>query len=185
MRLPFSLTLAAVLALGAASPATCQSTPSAEQDHRALSSQNAAEIPSEWRDSKQTLVRDVLRFLQAEDLRALASITVNSEDYKTVVWPQLPISNPRNNIPFEYVFGRHNQISRGGLLIKVNDFKGKNFTVVKFTERPERDKYADIRIIPVGDVIVTDSEGKEFEVRLLGSILESKGRFKVFSYKTD
>lgn len=160
-----------------ASPGTSDSVPAAPTAHEA--------IPSEWRDTKEGLLRDVVQYLQSENLKGLSAITVDSADYKTVVWPELPISNPRNNIPFEYVFGRHNQISRGGLLLKLKEFKGKRYEVVRFEERPERDQYKEIRIIPIGEIVLRDTEGKETEVRLVGSILEHKGRFKVFSYKTD
>ncbi len=157
--------------------------------HR-LSGQSTTEeavdtIPSEWRDTKDEVVRDVLKYLQQNDLRSLTAITVSAEDYKTVVWPELPISNPRNNIPFEYVFGRHNQLSRGGLTIKLREFAERHFEVVSFELRPERDKYEHIHIYPVGKVVIRDADGATFDTRLLGSILEYNGKFKAFSYKTD
>lgn len=166
-------------------PALGQTASTAKNPPPASSSADTQPIPSEWRDSKEALLGDVLRYLQAGNLRGLAAITVDSADYKAVVWPELPISNPRNNIPFDYVFGRHNQLSRGGLFLKLKDLKGKRFEVVRFEERPERDQYKEIRIIPIGEIVLKDAEGKELEVRLVGSILEHKGRFKVFSYKTD
>lgn len=142
-------------------------------------------IPSEWRDTKDEVIRDVLEYMQKNDLRGLTAITVSAEDYKTVVWPELPISNPRNNIPFEYVFGRHNQLSRGGLTIKLREFADRHFEVVSFEVRPERDKYEHIHIYPVGKVVIRDADGKTFDARLIGSILEYNGKFKAFSYKTD
>jgi hypothetical protein len=151
----------------------------------ASTSAESEPVRSEWRDSKEALLGDVLRFLQTDNLRGLAAITVDSVDYKAIVWPELPVSNPRNNIPFEYVFGRHNQLSRGGLLLKLKELKGKRYEVVRFEERPERDQYKEIRIIPIGEIALKDADGNQTEVRLVGSILEHKGRFKVFSYKTD
>lgn len=166
-------------------PVAGQTAAETEPAQATTASSEKEPIRSEWRESKEALLRDVLRYLQAENLRGLAAITLDSADYQAVVWPELPISNPRNNIPFEFVFGRHNQLSRGGLLMKLKEFKGKHYELVRFEESPERDKYKAIRIVPIGKIVLRDATGKELPVRLIGSILEHNGRFKVFSYKTD
>jgi hypothetical protein len=135
--------------------------------------------------SAELLGREVLGALRQRNESRLRELAVDGEEFRRHVWPGLPAARPERNVPVDYVWGDLRQKSELGLRRTVQTYGGQHFELrsVKFAG-PSTD-YGSYRIHRETVLVAVDAAGRESELRLLGSMLELNGQWKVYSYVVD
>jgi hypothetical protein len=127
----------------------------------------------------------VLDRLAARDRGTLLSLAVDEDEFRELVWPELPSARPEVNLPVEYAWGRLSQNSRLHLARTLAAHGGRRYTLVavRFGDQPQQ--YASFTVHPEAELDVRDVTGAVMTLRLFGSLLERDGHWKVFSYVVD
>jgi len=120
--------------------------------------------------------------LAANDLQALKDLAISKEEFQAYVWPELPASNPRTNIPFDYVWNDvfFRSMNRMGRTYK--HFQGHRIEVVKLGTRKNPETFATHTAWPGYEMTIRVDGGPEEELPLFGTLIEMDGVFKVYSY---
>jgi hypothetical protein len=131
------------------------------------------------------LARSVAAAFERADLSALHALSLNEQEFRDHVWPELPAAKPERNLPFSFVWGDLHQKSEASLSRTLVSVRGQRFDVVAVRPLGDVTHYKTYAVHRETELTVKNSEGKEQKLRLFGSILEKDGQFKVFSYVTE
>jgi hypothetical protein len=131
------------------------------------------------------LARAVAAALERADLPALRALSLNEQEFRDHVWPDLPASRPERNLPFSYVWGDLRQKSEASLSQILAETNGRHLEVLAVRQLRPTTQYRNYVVHRQTQLTVRDTGGNVEDVRLFGSILEKDGQFKVFSYVTD
>jgi len=87
-------------------------------------------------ESEEALVEAVLEALAFEDREALQGFLVSREEYRTLLWPQMPDSQ---HATFDFVWGLNEKNSRKALGEMLNEYRGMQLELIElvFTSDPE------------------------------------------------
>ena len=136
--------------------------------------------------SPGALAKAFLEALNRKDAEALEQFGLNEEEFRLHVWPELPVSQLKKPLPFEYGWNDLKQKSMNSLRRTYTTFGGRNLTFVRLEFEDETTHYSTFKVHRDARVVVFDEEQqKEMRLDLFGSIMEKDGRFKLFSYVTD
>ena len=187
-----------IAALGAVScgSQTTDSTASEESgqgapadDARAPESRSAEEEQIELANTHLTpreLAEDFLVALRDRDDDALIALALSEEEFRAVVWPELPSSRPERNVPFEYAWGDLNQKSRNELRRTLARYGGEEMEFVRIEFDDETTDYAGVfKVHRDARLVLVDEHGHMSRLDLFGSVIEKGGRYKIFSFVTD
>jgi hypothetical protein len=133
--------------------------------------------------SPQALAGAVLQAMTAGDLERLRAMALTEEEFRAHVWPHLPASRPERNVPFDFVWDMLQQNSDGYLrqsVSRVHDVPA----LLRVEFAGETSTYGDVAVHRDTELVVAAGEG-EARIRLLGSMIEQNGAWKVFSYVVD
>jgi hypothetical protein len=135
--------------------------------------------------SAESLAREVLVALAQRNEHRLRELALDEEEFKRHVWSGLPAARPERNLPLAYVWSDLRQKSDQALRSTLQTHGGKHYQLqsVKF-DGPTTD-HGTYRVHRETVLVVRDSAGTANELRLLGSMLEKDGQWKVFSYVVD
>ena len=136
------------------------------------------------RGSAMDLAADVMRAFERRDAAALDVLALSETEFRDHVWPSLPAARPERNLPFSYVWGDLRQKSRIRRAATLADHGGERYELlgVSFDGRTDYDGY---RVHRAARFRVRDMAGMERELRVIGSMIEKDGAWKVFSYVVD
>jgi hypothetical protein len=141
---------------------------------------------SETFDSPEALARAVLEAFAKEDVDRLKSLPLSKDEFRLYVWPKLPASRPERGVPLEYAWGELNQKSRNAIAANFARHKGRNLELVSIRFKDGRTDYGSFVVHRRSELLVKDpASGKEERLELFGSVMEWKGKYKLFSYVTD
>lgn len=131
--------------------------------------------------SPEEACRRVLDALNNEDLPTLDSLRLTRFEHDSILVPQLPISQNPDQTDLNFAGYLHQQNNAKGVRRAMGDYGGLQleFVSVRFTE-PER-IHGSLIIHRGTRVLVKDSAGTEFELPIVGSVLEDNGNFKLIS----
>jgi hypothetical protein len=135
--------------------------------------------------SLEALGRAVLEAARAGDLAALGAVALTEQEFRDHVWPYLPISEPRRNFPFDFVWDQLQQHSDGHLRQTLARYRGHGLMFVGVEFAGATSSYHGAAVHRRTALRVRDEDGREHLVRLFGSTIEQDGRYKVFSYVVD
>jgi hypothetical protein len=135
--------------------------------------------------SPEALAREVLRAVDAHDVDRLRQLAVTEQEFREVVWPDLPAAEPRANLTVDYVWTDLRLKSEAGLRETLERFAERDLDFVKLSFHGETSQYRHYLVHRDARLVVKNEEASEERVKLFGSVLEQNGRFKVFSYVTD
>lgn len=132
-------------------------------------------------DSPEAVARAVLDGVHARDRARLEGLALSGQEFEVHVWPALPAARPERNLPLSYVWGDLSQKSRLSLLSMMKAHGGKRYTLlgVSFDGTTA---YAGYRVHRKATFSVRDSAGADIKIRVIGSMIEKDGAWKVFSY---
>jgi len=136
-------------------------------------------------ESPEGLARGVLDALGARDLQRLNSLALSEAEFKTHVWPELPVSLPERNVPFDYAWGQMKQRSDGSLQSTIGRYAGRKLIFVRTRFTGETTKYASFEVMRESEITASDENGRDLVLRLYGSAMLKDGRYKLYSYVVD
>jgi len=122
--------------------------------------------------------------LAREDRAALEALALSETEFRDHVWPQLPAARPERNLPFSYVWGDLRQKSAGALSNTLGRVGGQRFDLVGVTFSGQTD-YDTFTVHREAMFRVRASTGDQTDLRVIGSMIEKDGAWKVFSYVVD
>jgi hypothetical protein len=135
--------------------------------------------------SPEALARAVLTALERKDLEGLSALPLSETEYREYVWPELPVSRPERNVPFDYSWRQMKQRSDGSLQQTIARYAGRRLDLVEARFTGETTHYASFRVMRDSEIIARDASGRDLVVRLYGSAMVRDGRYKMFSYVVD
>jgi hypothetical protein len=136
-------------------------------------------------ESPEALARAVLAALERRDLDALRALPLSETEYREHVWPELPVSRPERNVPFDYSWGQMKQRSDGSLQQTFARYAGKRLTLVRARFTGDTTQYGSFSVMRESEIIATDESGRDVILRLYGSAMVKDRRYKMFSYVVD
>jgi len=169
------LLLVPVVALAACDPAPAESEAT-----------DLEPILSSTFESPEALTRAVLEALAKEDVETLKSLPLTKDEFRLYVWPKLPASRPERGVPFEYGWGDLHQKSRNSIASNYSRYKGRQLDLISVGFQDGSTDYGTFTVHRKASLKVRDRvSGEELQVELFGSVMEWKGKYKLFSYVTD
>jgi hypothetical protein len=121
----------------------------------------------------------VVNALNGKDKEALRAVLVTKEEYIDHMWGSFPASD---HWPADFAYSNLNKNSTKGINRWTERFGAKNyeFLDIRFTRSVE--KYDGFRLHRGTMLQVRNTKGEEKELRILGSVVEMDGQFKLLSY---
>lgn len=135
--------------------------------------------------SPEQLTVAVLQAIGQRDAARLRDLALSEQEFREVIWPDLPASRPERNLPFSYVWGDLRVKSDAALAGLLAEYGGQTLTLTDLRFRGGSTQYSSYVVHRTPTLRVLDAAGVDHEVRLFGSIVERGGRFKLFSYVVD
>lgn len=137
-------------------------------------------------DSPEALARVVLEAIRTEDVETLKRLPLTEDEFRLHVWPKLPASRPERGVPFEYAWGELSQKSRSAIAASFSRYKGRRLELLSLGFKGEATDYGDFVLHGEPELQVKDAvSGGVLSLSLFGSVVEWKGKYKLFSYVTD
>lgn len=135
--------------------------------------------------SAEHVARAVLAAVERHDVSRLHLLAISEREFQTRVWPGLPAARPGRNLPWSYVWTDLRQKSNANLKRTLSEHGGRRYELRTLRFLGESTKYADYRVHRSAVLLVRDISGAPHELRVLGSMIEADGGWKVFSYLAD
>jgi len=136
-------------------------------------------------ESPEEVARAVVRGFGEGNLAALQDLTLTESEFREIVWPKLPASRPERNLPMDYVWKDLAAKSDHHLRARLAEWKDRGFVFVALTFKGGVTDYGTYKVHRNTELRLRDRDGQESSGSLFGSIIEYKGRYKVFSYVVD
>jgi hypothetical protein len=135
-------------------------------------------------ESKDAAVTAFLQSLTARDATALSQQVVNQSEFLKHVWPALPASRPDVGMPSDRAWTDQAQRNAGFLAQLLAEHGGRRYELVAASFASAPTTYGTFTIHPKTRLDIRDGAGVR-ELRLFGSMIESGGRWKVYSFVVD
>jgi hypothetical protein len=146
----------------------------------------AAERPLEAAaSSREELVRRFLDLVAGNDIDEVRKLAVNEDEFRTLIYPELPAADPRWNTSAEFVWNLFYLRNESSLRSMMAAIGGRRLTLEEIRFTGGTTEYATYRVHRESLLVLRDEEGKPQTVRLFGSVLELDGQFKIFSFNHD
>ena len=135
--------------------------------------------------TREAAAQAVVDAMAARDVDRLLTLAITDVEFRANIWPRLPASDPEVGMPVEYLWSDTNIKSRGQLAETLREYGGTRFTVdaVRFDGAPTA--YEGFTVHPDARVVVRDASGAQRDLRLFGSMVETPGGWKIYSYIVD
>ncbi len=136
-----------------------------------------------WYSSPRELAEMVLLGLREKDEELLDSLRVTEREYQEVLFPEFPAA--AGNAPPEFHWFLTNTHSRAGIESALGNWGGKDFELVDVVVTQETQDYRTFRILNKVELKVKDRKGgpEIRQLRIFGSMVELKGRYKILSFR--
>jgi hypothetical protein len=136
-------------------------------------------------DSPEALARRFLDLLAGGDPQKAAPLALSEQEFKEIVWPEMPAAQPERNIPADFAWDNMWPKSRYGLQRTFDRHGGRSFELVKVVFGGETTKYRTFTVSRQAHCVVRDGSGQEQTLDLFGSVLVDGDRYKLFSFVVD
>jgi hypothetical protein len=136
-------------------------------------------------ESPEAVASAVLEGLRSADLSSLRQLALTENEFHVLVWPKLPASRPERNVPWDYAWNDLAAKSDANLRARLSGWQDRGYTVVNVAFTGGVTDYETFRVHRDTVLTLRDGQGNVSKGRLLGSMIEQAGRFKVFSYVVD
>lgn len=133
-------------------------------------------------DTPEQLAEAVTDALRRRDASRLSQLALSEAEFRTHLWPYLPVSRHEGNVPFKFVWQQLNRRSQAYLQALLHEYGGRELRVIAVRFRGDTTDYGPVRVHRHTELVVRDESGRERTVRLFGSILVRGTRHKLFSY---
>jgi len=136
-------------------------------------------------DTPEALAHAVLDAVADNDRASLERLTLGEGEFRDLVWPELPAARPERNLPADYVWTDLHQKSRAALGQLLARHGGRRYQLESVTFSGESTVYATFQVKRESELFVRDTAGTVHGLRAFGSMVNRRGRYKVFSYVVD
>jgi hypothetical protein len=136
-------------------------------------------------DSPDVLAQTVLQHLTAGDREGLRALAVSEEEFRLVVWPELPAARPERNLPYSYVWKDLAQKSEASLTELLGRLRGQRLEFVRLEFTGVVTSHPTYEVSRGSRIWVRGQNGEVRSVRAFGSMLRQGSQVKVFSYVVD
>ena len=140
---------------------------------------------SNTQPTSRALALAVLAALTTQDIDQLESLALNGQEFREVVWPELPSSRPERGVPVSYAWNDLHQKSTNALRRLVSRWGGRTYTLLDVSYDGETTHYETFQVHRETRLHVRDTSGEEHEVHFYGSTLVRDSEFKIFSFVVD
>lgn len=135
-------------------------------------------------ESKDAAVQAFLGALAARDRAALESMVITETEFKKYIWPELPSSAPDVGMPVDYVWGDTAQKNQGYLAQLLADHGGQRYELIAVSFAGETTDYGRFRVHRKTTLDLKGPKGAQ-TLKLFGSMIESDGHWKIYSFVVD
>jgi hypothetical protein len=135
-------------------------------------------------DSKDDAASAFLTALWARDRDTLVTLVVSETEFLKHIWPALPASRPDVGMPAGRAWAEQAQKNAHYLAQTLDEHGGRRYELVAVSFGAPATTYGAFTIHPDTTLDIRDESGVR-DVRLFGSMIESGGRWKVYSYVVD
>jgi hypothetical protein len=135
--------------------------------------------------SAEQAAQAVIEAMRAGDLDSLRALALTEDEFREHVWPELPASRRERNVPFEFVWDTLHQNSEGHLHETLARLRDQSLTLKRVDFAGPSTTYGDVTVYRNSRIVVVAPDGGERSVKLLGSMIQQNGRWKVFSFVVD
>jgi hypothetical protein len=135
--------------------------------------------------SADALASEVLAALARRDAARLQQLALNEDEFRDVVWPELPAARRERNLTADYVWRDLHAKSRVGLEALIAEYGGQPLQLERVEYQGETTQHRSFLVRRNAIVIARNGDGQEQRLRLFGSIVERDGGFKIFSFNVD
>lgn len=135
-------------------------------------------------DSKDAAVEAFLRGLAARDRTTLAGLAVSKNEFLKYIWPALPASRPDVGMPADRAWADQAQRNAAYLSETLAGHGGREYRLLAVTFAGGTTDYGAYQIHRETTLDVRGPNGPA-TVRLFGSLVESGGRWKIYSFVVD
>lgn len=132
--------------------------------------------------SPEAVAKRFLEYLSLNDAKAIQSLRLTKQEFCEYVWPELPASQVPN-VTCDWAWGQATLKSDGGLSELMPAHGGKGYELVKVRFAGGTEEHYTYRIHKDTRLTLKDRNGAQREVKILGSMLELDGKYKLFSYR--
>jgi len=134
--------------------------------------------------SADVLAAEVIGALAVKDCARLEAVALSEWEFREHVWDHLPAARPERNLPWSYVWGDLHQKSERMLTQGLARHGGRDYQLVSVTFSGKTD-YGPYRVHRDATFWVRHGAGETAAIRVIGSMIEKDGAWKVFSYVVD
>jgi len=135
-------------------------------------------------ESKDAAVTAFLQALAARDRDTLMAQAVSQTEFLKHIWPALPASRPDVGMPADRAWTEQAQRNTNFLSQTLGEHGGRRYELVAASFDGTATTYGSFTIHPKTTLDIRDEFGVR-EVRLFGSMIESGGRWKIYSFVVD
>lgn len=137
--------------------------------------------------STESLVHLALKGLQKNDTALLQSLAITKDEYMDIVFPEQGMhwAGARDSRPEvrEFLWENHFGSSVKGLRRTLRDLGGRKLTLRNIEFTGGEKKYISYTIHEATLLTVEDEQGKEHQIKAVGSIIEKDGTFKLMAWR--
>ncbi len=137
------------------------------------------------RETPRAVAEAVIAALDDKNIDALTALAVDEEEFRVLVWPQLPAARPERNLTWQYVWQDLSTKSRYHARARQAAWSARGARVVQVRFDGPVEDHGTYRIHRETVIDLRRPDGQQSTERLFGSMIEQAGRFKVFSYVVD
>lgn len=119
-----------------------------------------------------------------EQVRARAA-AVSRDEFTRVVWPELPVSRPGSTFTADFVWQQHALREEFSFAKAWKRHAGRAYQLTAVDLGSSVSDHATFRVYTRPVLKVIDEHGEERSLRLIGSIIEQDGRYKIYGFNTD
>jgi hypothetical protein len=135
-----------------------------------------------YASSERELIEFTLSAVKKGSEQNLAKLCFQRREYIEYLYPYLKVSMPVRNTPADFVWKQHWLSAFGGLRKLLRRLQGRELTYVRHEFSSPAQHYGPLTLYRDVKVTVRDERGNEIVIRLFRSLIECKGRFKIFSF---
>ncbi|HVF88722.1 MAG TPA: hypothetical protein VNH22_01570 [Blastocatellia bacterium] len=130
------------------------------------------------------MAKRFLEYLAGNDVKAIQSLRLTKREFCEYVWPELPASQVPN-LTCDWAWEQATLKSDGGLGELLSPHGGMRYELVQVRFAGGVEEHYTFRIHKDTRLTLKDRNGTRKEVKILGSMLELDGKYKLFSFVSD
>jgi len=134
--------------------------------------------------TKDAAVTAFLQALAARDRATLANIAITEPEFRKHIWPALPASEASVGMPLDYVWTDSAQKNAGFLAQLLDEHGGRSYRLIAASFAGETTDYGGFRVHRKTTLDLQGPNGP-VTLRLFGSMIESGGHWKIYSFVGD